>query len=357
VEAGDEFAVLLYGLQCPADAEKVAQAIISRLVEPLELNGHTLYVTASIGVSFFPNDGADPDQLTRRADIAMYQAKQSGRNDYRFYDVSMDAHSLELMELEADLRTALANDEFRVYYQPQVNLETGHVIAMEALLRWLHPRRGIISPRQFIPIAEESRLILPIGEWVLRQACNQARRWQEAGLPAIRIAVNFTSLQFRQTDAAHRVARILAETGLDPVYLELEMTEDVVMQDERLAEVAARGMADLKALGVHVSVDDFGTGYSGLGHLKKFPIEKLKIDQSFVDGLPDDEHDVAFVSAIIGLSENLGISALAEGVETQEQLECLRTLGCDHAQGFLIGRPAPAGEATEMLANGMKVAA
>ena len=354
---GDEFALILYGLKTAEDAAAVAKQILEALTAPVQLRGHTLHTSGSIGISLYPFDGHNVEDLTRHADIAMYSAKSSGKNTFRFYDASMDEQAKSRLAMEAGLRLALEREEFTLHYQPQVNLQTGLITTVEALMRWDHPEFGLVSPREFIPVAEDTRLIHPIGEWALRAACTQNKAWQNMGLPAIRVAVNFSALQFRVGNAVSVVASILRETGLDAAYLELEMAESALMQDRRLAEVAARAMEQLSDLGVHVSVDDFGTGYSSLTNLKNFPVEKLKIDKSFVAGLPYNEDDLAITSAMINLAGNLGLRAIAEGVETEEQLACLRELGCDDVQGYLIGHPAPAEHTAKLLAEGLRLAA
>jgi EAL domain-containing protein (putative c-di-GMP-specific phosphodiesterase class I) len=282
----------------------------------------------------------------------MYHAKESGRNNYQFFTQDMNARALERLSLERSLRRALERDELRLHYQPQYDLANGRVVGVEALIRWQHPEEGLISPGRFMPFAEETGLILPIGAWVLERACWQNREWQSAGLPALRMSVNISALQFRQPGFAETVRHALLVSGLDARYLELEVTESVIMHD---AERVTAALAELKRMGLELAIDDFGTGYSSLSYLKRFPIDRLKIDQSFVRDIPSDGEDAAIISAIIGLTRNLGLRTIAEGVETNEQLEFLREQGCDEVQGYLLSRPLTPEACAQLLREGKVV--
>ena len=295
--------------------------------------------------------GDDTTSLIKNADAALYHAKSEGRNNFQYYAWEMNASAMQRLTLESALRRALEREEFLLYYQPQVDLASGRIIGLEALLRWQRPEHGLVSPGEFIPLLEETGLIVPVGEWVLHTACRQGRIWQQAGLPPIRIAVNLSALQFRQPDLVGMVARILAETGFDPVTqgLELELTESLLMKN--VGETVAT-LHRLHEMGVKLSIDDFGTGYSSLSYLKRFPLNSLKIDQSFVRDLSSNPDDAAIVSAIIALGHGLKLSVIAEGVETAGQLAYLRELKCDEMQGFLFSRPVPASEITQLLQEG-----
>ena len=337
---GDEFVIL-----CPdtdtAGAAHVANKLLEVSSTRFVLEQQELAVTFSIGVALYPQDGDSFETLSMRADSAMYKVKQSGRNGFRFFTAEMQAQSDRMLQLENALSRALERNQLRLVYQPQVSLRDGRVVGVEALLRWDHPTLGQVSPGEFIPIAEDSGLILPIGEWVLRTATRQMREWVDAGLPMQQMAVNLSAVQFRQTDLTELVAGILREAGLEPHYLELELTEGVAM-DDPLGAIAI--MNRLQEQGVCISIDDFGTGYSSLNYLKRFHIYKLKIDQSFVRDITHDPDDKAIVAAIIGLARSLGFQTIAEGVETQGQLEFLREQGCDEVQGYFFSRPVPAHE-------------
>jgi diguanylate cyclase (GGDEF)-like protein/PAS domain S-box-containing protein len=346
---GDEFVILM-----PDAADQAAIAVFARKVldavgRPYSIDGHELVSTPSLGISVFPGDGQDVETLLRNADAAMYHAKESGRNNYQFFTQDMNARALERLSLERSLRRALERDELRLHYQPQYDLASGRMIGVEALIRWEHPEEGLISPARFMPFAEETGLILPIGAWVLERACWQNRQWQDAGLPALRMSVNISALQFRQPGFADTVRHALQMSGLDASYLELEVTESVIMHD---AQRVTAALAELKRMGLELAIDDFGTGYSSLSYLKRFPIDRLKIDQSFVRDIPSDVEDAAIISAIIGLTRNLGLRTIAEGVETSEQLEFLRAQGCDEVQGFLLSRPVPPEACAQLLRDG-----
>ncbi len=335
---GDEFILLFYGVDAHG-ASQVAQKLLAVIAEPCRITPYDLNVTASIGIALYPGDGTDLETLFRRADTAMYRAKQEGRHAYRFFTAEMQARSARHLQLVSALRHALERQQFEVHYQPQVCMRHGRIVGAEALLRWTHPELGSVSPAEFIPAAEDSGLILPIGEWVLRQAVQQARRWLQSGLDPLIIAVNLSAVQFRQTDLPALVSRIIDEEGLPPEYLELELTEGVAMHDPQSAIAV---MNDLHERGVRMSIDDFGTGYSSLSHLKKFKIYKLKIDQSFVRDISTDPEDKAIVGAIINMARSLGLQTIAEGVETVGQLSFLREQGCDEMQGYYFSKPLPA---------------
>jgi len=343
---GDEFTVLLPEVGQVEDAVEVADRILETLRQPWRLNGHEFHITTSIGIAMCPGDGEDAESLLRNADTAMYRAKDRGRDNYKLYAPAMNSKIAERLALENSLRHALERGEFVVHYQPQVNIETGRIVGVEALVRWQHPERGLVSPAEFIPVAEETGLIVPLGAWVLRTACAQNRAWQDAGLPPMRMAVNLSARQFQRHDLLETVAAALAGTGLSPQYLQLEITEGVAMQDMDLTLAILR---ELREAGVQISIDDFGTGHSSLSYLKRFPIDVVKIDQSFVQDLTVDPNDAAIASTIIVMAHALNLKVIAEGVETAEQLAFLRERDCDEMQGFLFSRPAPAPELDQML--------
>ena len=339
---GDEFALLVADLAQPRDAAKVAMRVLEALRRPLRIDEQELVITASIGISVFPVDGPDANALLVNADAAMSHAKADGGDGFTFYNKPMNASALERLSLEASLRQGLQRGEFVLHFQPQLDLVGQRVIGAEALLRWRHPTQGMVSPLSFIPLAEESGLIVPIGEWALYEACRQACTWpQEPGQPPLRVAVNLSARQFRQFALVDQVAGALAASGLAPERLELEITESCLMQD---VELAIAILDRLRRLGCRVSVDDFGTGYSSLAYLKRFPIDAMKIDRYFVRGLPDESQDAAIVGAVIGMARGLGLEVVAEGVETTSQRDWLLQHGCDVAQGYLIAKPM-AGEA------------
>ncbi len=343
---GDEFTVLLTDLASPEDATIVARRIIESIPRPLNLQGHEVYVTTSIGISVFPFDGQDADTLIKHADTAMYEAKSKGRNNFQFFKNSLNATTAGRLELENDLRKALERDEFLLHYQPQVDMQTGRIIGAEALVRWLNPSRGMVSPGEFIPLAEDSGLIIPLTEWVIQEACKQNKAWQQAGLPPLRVAVNLSGQQFAQQKVAEAARRALAVSGLDAKYLEVELTESALMENK---DVARTILERLKALNLTIAIDDFGTGYSSLSYLKTFPIDTLKIDRSFVRDITTDPNDAAITRAIVAMAQSLELEVIAEGVETEEQLRFLKDLGCNEYQGFLFSRPLPADEFTDLL--------
>ncbi|MBK1731623.1 putative bifunctional diguanylate cyclase/phosphodiesterase [Thiococcus pfennigii] len=345
--SGDEFAVLIEsdtGIETRASL--MAERIIDALARPLALAGQQLFISASIGIATYPNDGDDVARLMQNCDAALYQARESGGNGYRHYARALSDYARERVMLISDLHRALADDELVLHYQPQVDMRQGRLIGLEALVRWQHPQRGLLGPNRFIRIAEETGLILPLGEWVLRTACVQALAWQADGLPFGRIAVNVSGAEIRRRNPVETVAALLEETGLPADRLELEVTETVVMD---LREEAPAVLAGLKRLGLALAMDDFGTGYSSLAYLKGLPFDTLKIDMSFISGLPDDTASAAIVDAIAALASRLGFKVLAEGVETEAQRRFLLGVGCDLAQGYLFGRPAPAEEITALL--------
>ncbi len=335
---GDEFTVLLPGITSPRDGARMAQKIKRILSRPLTLDGHDLYVAASVGIAVFPFDGQDADTLVKHADVAMYRAKEQGGDDYQMYTRAMNATSLQRLVMEASLRKALARDEFTLLFQPQFDMATGRIDGAEALVRWNHPELGQLKPAQFIPLAEETGLISPLGEWILREACRHGARWMQAGTP-LRVSVNISARQFAQRDLAERVDTILRETGFDGKLLDMELTESALLEQ---GKGALETLASLKELGLRLSVDDFGTGYSSLMYLRQFPIDVLKVDQSFVQGMTTRSEDAAIVRAVIDLAHALGLRVVAEGVETTDQREQLAVLGCDALQGYLFSAPVPA---------------
>jgi diguanylate cyclase (GGDEF)-like protein/PAS domain S-box-containing protein len=337
---GDEFVVLL--IDPPRDSSEIGAVlhrVRSAVVAPVEVEGRNFRITSSFGAAIYPKDGGTTEALLANADAAMYSAKESGGDELVFYVPEINANLRERLSLLDDLRNADPSRDFVLHYQPQINLRSGEIFAVEALIRWRHPRLGLAPPAKFIPIAEESGLIVPIGDWALREACRQNKAWQDAGLPPIAVCVNVSARQFRENHIVSAVAQALAESALEPKYLELELTESLVMQD---VDRAIETMKELRALGVRLSIDDFGTGYSSLSALKRFPVERLKIDRSFIRDLPDDEDDCAVASAIISLGQKLNLKVIAEGVETEAQIAFLRDNHCDELQGYHFSRPVAA---------------
>jgi diguanylate cyclase (GGDEF)-like protein/PAS domain S-box-containing protein len=330
---GDEFVVVQTRLKGPVDAEHLAARIVEVMREPFEISGHQLAITASLGISVAPNDGEDPDQLLKRADVALYRTKSEGRNGFHFFETGMDEAIKARRALEKDLRQAIASGSFEVHYQPLLDLSTGEISCCEALVRWRDPQRGLVQPNEFIPLAEETGLIVPLGEWVLRQACAEAAAWPTD----VKVAVNISPVQFRDLSLVQLVISALANSGLAPHRLELEITESVLLND---SEVNLLTLHKLREIGVRIALDDFGTGYSSLRYLRDFPFDKLKIDKSFIRDL-NELSSMSIVRAVAGLAAALGIVTTAEGVETKEQLDQLRCEGCDQVQGFLISRPRP----------------
>jgi len=338
-QGGDEFVVLLSEIEQAADAALSAEKMLVALAAPHSIAEKELHITASIGISIYPDDGQDAQTLIRCADTAMYHAKDKGRNNYQFFTEDMNVRAVEREFLEGSLRRALKRREFVLHYQPKINLETGAITGVEALIRWRHPERGLIPPALFVPIAEDCGLIVPIGRWVLHEACRQIQAWIDAGLPAMPVAVNISAVEFQSKEFLERVRAILKETRLNPRYLELELTESVLMQD---AEATIPALIALKAIGVRLAIDDFGTGYSSLSYLRQFPIDTLKIDQSFVREITVGALDDTIVSAVISMAKTLKQRVIAEGVETGEQLAFLRRQHCGEGQGFHFSRPMSA---------------
>lgn len=349
---GDEFAIVLEGMASMTDISKVARKLIRDLAAPFIVDGREMYVTGSIGVARHPTDGNDVHTLLRKADSAMYRAKQVGKNTYRFYSEVEGEEDTARLELEQQLRRAVERREFVVYYQPQVSIDTSEVVGVEALLRWQHPQHGIVEPNRFIPLLEETGLITEVGDWVLREVCEQAVAWQKQGMPPLRVAVNLSCKQFTKRDLVGDVARILDETGLDPKRLNIEITEGTLASK---IDSTVKTLDKLNALGVTISVDDFGVGYSSLNYLKRFPIDKLKIDQSFVRDVTSDTNDAAIASAIIALAHKLNLQVIAEGVETLEQLFFLSRQGCHEVQGHLVSPPLSNSEFMQWLGQNPRV--
>jgi diguanylate cyclase (GGDEF)-like protein/PAS domain S-box-containing protein len=345
----EEFAVLLPRAESPEHAAAVARRVRETLRQPFRVDGHDLYVTASIGIALPLRGGEDAQDLMRNAGAALFRAKGQGGNNHQFYAAEMSVTARRRLSLESGLRNAIEREELTVHYQPKVDIATNAVTGMEALVRWRHPELGLVPPAEFIPLAEDSGLIVPLDEWVLYAACTQNKAWQVAGLPPLRVSSNLSARMFRQPGLPDMVARVLVETGLDPGHLDLELTESSVMSN---AESAVETLRALRGMGVHVSIDDFGTGYSSLNYLKMFPADWLKIDQSFVRDVATEPNDAAIVRAIITLARSLGLKVIAEGVETVEQLRFLRLLGCDEAQGYLLSRPLPAEEFRQKFLDG-----
>lgn len=344
---GDEFVIVLFDQ--PTNVDLIAetlQKIRMAIAEPVQLGAHRLRATASIGIASYPKDGANPDALLANADAAMYRAKEFGRDNFQFYAPEFNTRAHEKFVLQEELRNALARSEFTLVYQPQVDLRSGQVFAVEALIRWNHPMRGTIAPTAFIPAAEETGLIVPIGDWVLHEACRQNKAWQDAGLPPMTVCVNVSARQFRERNLIGRVVNALADSGLEAGYLELEVTESLIMQD---IDLAVATMNELQSLGVQISIDDFGTGYSSLSALKTFPVARLKIDKSFINDLAADENDQAVASAVISLGQKLNLRVIAEGVETDDQVAFLRRNNCDEMQGYHFSKPVSASDIGELL--------
>ncbi|WP_159881389.1 putative bifunctional diguanylate cyclase/phosphodiesterase [Paenibacillus puerhi] len=343
---GDEFIILLTNIAHPDEAAHFAAGIPELLKEPFIIEGQELFVTASIGISLYPHDGIEVDTLLKNADIAMYRSKEKGGNSFHYYHPDMNKRSMHRLNLEIHLRKALERKEFAVYYQPIVDLKNGSVFGMEALVRWHHPEWGMVSPGEFIPLAEETGLIVPIGNWVLRQACRQNREWQRLGYAPLVVSVNISAIQFHQMNFVQIVVDALQESGLAPDLLCLEITENIAMNN---VPYILDTMHKLKELGVRISIDDFGTGYSSLSYLKRFRVHTLKIDQSFIRDVTSDEDNAAIVTALIAMSHRLKIKSLAEGVETQDQLEFLISQGCDEIQGYVFSKPMPAREFEDLI--------
>ena len=347
-QGGDEFVVLIEDLADPNQVTGIAQKILETVAETRVLGGQEFNITASIGISVYPDEGADLQTLLKNADIAMYRAKEQGKNNFQFYSAEMNQHTFERLALETSLRRAIERQEFLLHYQPKTELRSGRITGVEALVRWKHPELGMVSPAQFIPLAEETGLIGPIGDWVLRTACVEARQWITQSASEISVAVNLSARQFAREDLAESITAVLSESGLEPRFLEIEITESTVMYD---AKRAARVLQQLKDMGIRVAIDDFGTGYSSLGYLKRFPIDSVKIDRSFILDIPHDHDDVAITRAVIAMAHSLRLKVIAEGVETEEQYQFLRNHDCDEMQGYYFSEPID-GAALERLISG-----
>jgi diguanylate cyclase (GGDEF)-like protein len=345
-QGGDEFVVLLSEIDHPQDAVSMSRRLLDVVAGATSIEKHDLHITASIGVSIYPDDGRDAETLIKNADTAMFHAKENGRQSFQFFRSAMNVQAVERQMIEEHLRRALERQEFTLHYQPKIDIATGMVTGVEALIRWTHPTLGSISPGQFIPVAESCGLIAPIGDWVLREACAQAQAWAKAGLPMLTVAVNVSAMQFRNETFLDDLRAILSETGLDPRYLELELTEGALMKQ---AELTASMLSTLRESGVRVAVDDFGTGYSSLSYLRKFPLDAIKIDQSFVGQITTVPDETVIVRAIISMGRSLNLRVIAEGVETQEQLDFLKAHRCDEAQGYFFSRPVPPQELVKFL--------
>jgi diguanylate cyclase (GGDEF)-like protein/PAS domain S-box-containing protein len=343
---GDEFAVLTEGLTAEDQASTVARKILETLSKPMILAGRQYRPAASIGISTYPTDGRDAQSLLKNADIAMYRAKEEGRGTFQFYSELLNTHSVQRLEFESNLSNALTNHEFVLYYQPKIDLATGRITGLEALIRWVSPQFGFVPPGDFISIAEETGLIVPMGRWVAQTACVQSRAWQKGGLPPLRIAINISARQMSDKGLVEFLIETVKKTGLTVESLELEITESAVMSNQEHAE---KVLNQLKDLGFHLTMDDFGTGYSSLAYLKRFPFDSVKIDQSFVRGIPQSKDDEAIVEAIIAMAHSLQLKVVAEGVETKEQFDFLRTLGCDQVQGYYFSKPIPSNEIVMLL--------
>jgi len=338
-QGGDEFVLLLPVIEHAEDAALSAKKILAALAQPQHIDGHDLHISVSIGISIYPDDGMDVETLIKNADTAMYCAKENGRDNYKFFEQDMNARAVERHSIEVSLRRALERREFVLHYQPKINLHSKKMVGVEALIRWQHPERGVLLPSHFVAVAEDCGLILPIGRWVLRTACLQAKAWKQAGLPPIVVAVNTSALEFRAKDFLDNIRATLQETSMEPRYLELELTESVLMRDVEATDIVLRALADL---GVRLAVDDFGTGYSSLSYLRRFPIDTLKIDQSFVNHMGSNVDDATLVSAVISMGKSLKKCVIAEGVETPEQYTLLLDQHCDEGQGYFFGRPVAA---------------
>ena len=339
--SGDEFTIMLEKPICQDDLNILCSRIVESMKQPLLIMGREVFITASIGTAMCPGDDVEPTSLLAKADAAMYEAKRSGRNTYRHYVPGMNIYSLDRMTLETDLRMALVRNEFELFYQPQVELSTGKIVGNEALIRWRHPERGLLSPIHFIEITEETGLIVPIGKWVLQEACRQHMVWVENGLEPMPISVNISAMQFYQTEFCEMVRSIIADSGMQPIYLELELTESLFMHD---VDVVLKTLHELHDLGVKLAIDDFGTGYSNLGYLKMFPIDRLKIDQSFIRHLEREPVNADIVRAIAALGKSMSLELVAEGVETDDELALVKSSGCEFVQGYRFSKPLPAAQ-------------
>jgi diguanylate cyclase (GGDEF)-like protein len=346
---GDEFAVALAEVAEIDDVGLVAKKIRETLIRPFVLAGREIGVTASIGISLFPRDGENSETLVRNADIAMYRAKEAGGDTFRFFAAEMNLRVRETLDLESDLRRALERGDFLLHYQPKLDLASGRIIGCEGLVRWQHPNRGLVSPGAFIPLAEETGLIVPLGEWVLAEACRQARAWQKEGLTGLCVGINLSARQFHDAGLIDRIRSIIEASGLDPRWLELELTESMIMRDPT---AAVKTMHQLKGLGVSLALDDFGTGYSSLNYLRRFPVDALKIDRSFITDVESDPSCASVATSVVAIAHSLSLAAVAEGVETPGQAEFLAGCHCDQVQGFLYSKPLPVDEFAALLRSG-----
>src|SRR5688572_10821380 len=344
--SGDEFVLIVNDLREAEDARHIAQKVLQAFTDPFRLNGHEVFVSTSIGIAMFPADGEDEQTLLKSADTAMYRAKESGRDNFQFYTREMNARAMYRLELENSLRHALERGEFRLHYQPKACLVTGRVTGVEALLRWERPGHGLVPPAEFVPLLEDTGLIVPVGEWVISEACRQVQAWRKAGRDPVSIAINISARQFAARNLGEIIKRVLDKHNADPRYIELELTESLLMVN---TEEAVRTLEYLKSLGLRLSIDDFGTGYSSLAYLKRFPIDALKIDRSFIDEITTDPDDATITRAVIGMAHNLGLKVVAEGVETEAQLSFLSAYGCDEAQGYYFARPQHPREISKLL--------
>jgi predicted signal transduction protein with EAL and GGDEF domain len=343
---GDEFVVLVQEVAGKQQVAAVARNLLAAALRPLQIFGQEIRVTASIGISLFPGDGEDEQVLMKNADTAMYQAKEEGKNNFQFYSMALKSHTVEKLALESHLRHAVERSEFEVFYQAKVSIQTGEIRGVEALLRWHNPTLGHVSPAQFIPLTEETGMIITIGRWVIRQACEQIRNWNGQALPPVCISVNLSPRQFSDPELVPFIKRTLVETGIEPARLELEITESMVMHN---AERSLKKLNEIKALGIRIAIDDFGTGYSSLSQLKRFPVDTLKVDRSFIRELETEEEDRAITQAIITMGKTLGLTIVAEGVETAEQQSFLSKHACDEIQGYYFSKPIPCAEFERLL--------
>jgi diguanylate cyclase (GGDEF)-like protein len=346
-QGGDEFVILLSQVMHAQDAGISAEKILLALSKPHRIDDHEIHVTASIGIVTYPDDGTEAEVLLKNSDFAMYQAKDSGRNNYQFFKADLNVSAIARQSVENGLRHAIERGEFVLHYQPKVNLATGAISGVEALIRWNHPQRGLLHPSQFMSVAEESGLIVPIGRWVMNEGCRQAKAWQDAGLPPMQMAINVSAVELRSKEFVEGVRTVLRETGLDPSCLELELTETFLMHD---AKSTALVLETLKGMGVQLALDDFGTGYSSLSYMRRFPIDTLKIDQSFVRNLATDSEDASIVSAVINMGSSLHMRVVAEGIETKEQRDLLHAAACDLGQGFFFSKAVSATDFEALLA-------
>jgi len=343
---GDEFTILLKGIKNPDDVTRAVQKVLSLISKPFMVDDTVVAITSSIGVSVYPNDGTDSETLMQRADIAMYRAKGQGRGTFSLFNLAVPNVSDERVSMESGLRSALDAGQLTLHYQPQICLRSGKVTAVECLLRWTHPELGVVAPSDFIPVAEETGLIVPIGEWVLRAACSQVRQWRDSGYPQVPVAVNLSARQFRELSLLEMVEEVLDESALDPNALILEITESNAMQD---VDYTVSTLDVFKEMGVQVALDDFGTGYSSLSYLRRLPIDLLKIDKAFIQGVPNNSDDSSIVAAIIALTQSLGLTVIAEGIEQETQFEFLRSVDCDQMQGYYFSRPLPPAKLLKFL--------